>query len=506
MRKLNAARLNRALTAHHNHSHHNHTGHDCRCDSSSVLTSDVDSTTFVDSDDDDDDDDYQTQEDDYEDLDDEFDRLTQISSTTEDTSVSKAAENREKRRKRMLIQAKLQQQQLHHNHHQQQQHAQAFGNGLNKLSVMGNGGRNKTKNPYAKLNRSLSRASSNSSITDSTMSLNIITVTLHLTSVNFLGISIVGQSYKNGDGGIYVGSIMSGGAVAADGRIDPGDMILQVNEVNFENLSNDKAVEVLREAVSKPGPIKLVIAKCCFPQSNAGAMNSMSGSSTIAGGITSADILAIKKDEPVRPIDPRAWVEHTKIAQGFTDPEYPPRPDSVSTMNSIATTVKEVNYNSIQLTTGMDMLFIARAMAATDSGLEVKDRMWLKITIPGAFLGKQKYIKNKKEKLITEYFIVGAGSEVVDWLYNQVQGFVDRKEAKKYAAAMLKQNYIKHTVNKSSFSEQCYYTFGDLITVVPAMNGLNLNPSPNESTPFAPCVDTVHYGVFGAAPGHGSSG
>lgn len=45
---------------------------------------------------------------------------------------------------------------------------------------------------------------------------------------NFLGISIVGQSNDRGDGGIYIGSIMKGGAVAADGRIEPGDMLLQV--------------------------------------------------------------------------------------------------------------------------------------------------------------------------------------------------------------------------------------------------------------------------------------
>ncbi len=44
----------------------------------------------------------------------------------------------------------------------------------------------------------------------------------------FLGISIVGQSNERGDGGIYIGSIMKGGAVAADGRIEPGDMLLQV--------------------------------------------------------------------------------------------------------------------------------------------------------------------------------------------------------------------------------------------------------------------------------------
>lgn len=47
---------------------------------------------------------------------------------------------------------------------------------------------------------------------------------------NFLGISIVGQSNERGDGGIYIGSIMKGGAVAADGRIEPGDMLLQVRK------------------------------------------------------------------------------------------------------------------------------------------------------------------------------------------------------------------------------------------------------------------------------------
>ena len=49
-------------------------------------------------------------------------------------------------------------------------------------------------------------------ISDSTLSLNIITVTLNMDTVNFLGISIVGQSNKFGDGdcGIYVGSIMKG--------------------------------------------------------------------------------------------------------------------------------------------------------------------------------------------------------------------------------------------------------------------------------------------------------
>lgn len=47
--------------------------------------------------------------------------------------------------------------------------------------------------------------------------------------------------------------ILYRGAVALDGRIEPGDMILQVNDINFENMSNDEAVRVLREVVQKPG-------------------------------------------------------------------------------------------------------------------------------------------------------------------------------------------------------------------------------------------------------------
>lgn len=86
-----------------------------------------------------------------------------------------------------------------------------------------------------------------------------------LTDFTFLGISIVGQSNRGGDGGIYVGSIMKGGAVQLDGRIEPGDMILQVNDINFENMTNDEAVKVLREVVQKPGPVKLVVAKCWDP-------------------------------------------------------------------------------------------------------------------------------------------------------------------------------------------------------------------------------------------------
>lgn len=54
------------------------------------------------------------------------------------------------------------------------------------------------------------------------------------------------------------------------------------------------------------------------------------------------------------------------------------------------------------------------------------------------------------------------GADVVDWLFSRVEGFKDRRDARKYASSLLKHGYLRHTVNKITFSEQCYYTFGDL--------------------------------------------
>uniref|UniRef100_A0A3Q3RTY6 Segment polarity protein dishevelled homolog DVL-3-like n=1 Tax=Mastacembelus armatus TaxID=205130 RepID=A0A3Q3RTY6_9TELE len=267
----------------------------------------------------------------------------------------------------------------------------------------------------------MDRSSSFSSITDSTMSLNIITVTLNMEKYNFLGISIVGQSNERGDGGIYIGSIMKGGAVAADGRIEPGDMLLQVNDINFENMSNDDAVRVLRDIVHKPGPITLTVAKCWDPNPRS--------------------CFALPRSEPIRPIDPAAWVSHTAAMTGVYPPYgmSPSMSTVTSTSSSISSSIPETERESNH-PLQFDMATVAKAMACPESGLEVRDRMWLKITIANAFIG----------------------SDVVDWLFHHVEGFSDRREARKYASNLLKAGYIRHTVNKITFSEQCYYVFGDL--------------------------------------------
>lgn len=41
------------------------------------------------------------------------------------------------------------------------------------------------------------------------------------------------------------------------------------------------------------------------------------------------------------------------------------------------------------LTVHTDMVLVARAMSRPDSGLEIRDRLWLKITVPRAFIGQR---------------------------------------------------------------------------------------------------------------------
>lgn len=45
-------------------------------------------------------------------------------------------------------------------------------------------------------------------------------------------------------------------------------------------------------------------------------------------------------------------------------------------------------FDDLNLTINTDMATVVKAMAQPDSGLEIRDRMWLKITIPNAFIGE----------------------------------------------------------------------------------------------------------------------
>lgn len=49
-------------------------------------------------------------------------------------------------------------------------------------------------------------------------------------------------------------------------------------------------------------------------------------------------------------------------------------------------------FDDLNLSINTDMATVVKAMAQPDSGLEIRDRMWLKITIPNAFIGWSQYM------------------------------------------------------------------------------------------------------------------
>lgn len=107
-----------------------------------------------------------------------------------------------------------------------------------------------------------------------------------------------------------------------------------------------------------------------------------------------------------------------------------------------------------------------------------------------------------------------------------MQGFGDRREAKKYASHLLKQKLINNTKmnHNGSFSGNCYYTFGD--GIVSGVNGLRIDDDQcserdtnlllgQQASPWHQQQashafsrlqmpfwegETVNYGVFGAQP------
>lgn len=115
-------------------------------------------------------------------------------------------------------------------------------------------------------------------------------------------------------------------------------------------------------------PISLTVAKCWDPSPRS--------------------YFTIPRADPVRPIDPAAWLSHTAALTGAL-PRY--------------------ELEEAPLTVKSDMGAVVRVMQLPDSGLEIRDRMWLKITIANAVIG----------------------ADVVDWLYTHLEGFRERREARR---------------------------------------------------------------------------
>lgn len=120
--------------------------------------------------------------------------------------------------------------------------------------------------------KSISRASEESLVLLPWKQREILTldIPVHDTEKAGLGISVKGKTTSasgatSSDLGIFIKSVLHGGAASRDGRLRTNDQLLHVNGVSLLARSNTEAMEGLRRAVHqegpKPGHITLTIAR-----------------------------------------------------------------------------------------------------------------------------------------------------------------------------------------------------------------------------------------------------
>lgn len=350
--------------------------------SSSLMTTDIESTSY------------------FTETDDDSISCSDYSQTTCDTFISQ-------RRNRHYSNGRSQ---THHYHEHQNSSPYRYEAQHDRVKELHN------KSP------SSSTTSSTASQTDAT-AVHCLTVHLVLTNENFLGLQIYANAINGVDEGIYVEKVTENSAVALDGRIESGDKLIQVNEINLEELSNEEAVEVLKEAVVKRGPLKLVVAKFVEMRNEP------------IDGIVSPK-------EAIHPIDTAAWVAHAQAItnsqeqtnSATSSPSFGSNAQDTDCIRPMSAGIARVN-SGLRLTD--DLNDIMYHLKSPDIGLEIKDRDWLKIHIPNAFLG----------------------SDLITWLERNVYGFNSNREVKKFAAKMLKERFIRDPISPNkSFSSRSYYT------------------------------------------------
>ncbi|KAK0416607.1 hypothetical protein QR680_012587 [Steinernema hermaphroditum] len=287
-------------------------------------------------------------------------------------------------------------------------------------------------------------------------------IKISMKSAVSLGIKVVGH-----DGGIFVSLILSDGAAAQDGRLEVGDQIVQINDESFESLNDQQAVSILKKVSRSKRSVTMYVSKRPRPldESSSDVLSGLAANETMPLNISSwVKSTMHRKVEPHVPfetlgestLDPS---ESMTIAEETSDEEHAAYLDrrsgvgarfvpALGMRNQIAEDVfmrqKENDENDVLvdvLSASMDPRLILRAMTKPDSGLQIKNRKWLKILVPMSFIG----------------------SGLVDWLLTHVQGIGDRKAAREYASKLLADGLIRHVVNKMTFTEKCYYVFDDSV-------------------------------------------
>ncbi|KAH7713539.1 Domain found in DishevelledEgl-10and Pleckstrin family protein [Aphelenchoides avenae] len=267
--------------------------------------------------------------------------------------------------------------------------------------------------------------------TEISMALDLLTISLRLDPKEPLGLSVVVHK-SNGCEGIYVHNVEPNSVVGRDGRITPGSAILEVDDLPLDAYDGAEALDILKAHVKRAtearGILKLTLSQTqgdyrAYP----------------FGGLG----LGRVRQEPVRPIDPEAWVKHVDAMRRLNvipedsenvmsphgraasrqslqlPPKRPtmgdhhamapppampahmpppvPRPQPTcgwpssgvgsSIASSAASGPAPAAPQKRFSVHGTDRLEIVRAMAEPGSGLDVRDRTWLNMPMEKSFVG-----------------------------------------------------------------------------------------------------------------------
>ncbi|KAI6228338.1 CBN-DSH-2 protein [Aphelenchoides besseyi] len=271
--------------------------------------------------------------------------------------------------------------------------------------------------------RSYSMLSSTCDDTDISMGLKVYTASIKVEPGRDPGLKVLLHRAHNRHE-IYVDEIVPGSSLALDGRLQKGHLIIAVNNIQLDDYSGEKGVEILKDAFLRAA---------------------MKRSHVQLTYCTDARVPINKRfelpDESVRPLDTKCWRDNVnelrqleQLDMGTTVLIGKHRPCSSSGVGSLQS-------SSIDARFPADAPFevVVRAMTHPTNGINRRENTQMNLTISDSFNGQ----------------------DLVNWLADHVTGLDDRKRCEGYANELVRRKFIVPAIKKDSFTAFCYYTINE---------------------------------------------
>uniref|UniRef100_A0AC34QGE8 DIX domain-containing protein n=2 Tax=Panagrolaimus sp. JU765 TaxID=591449 RepID=A0AC34QGE8_9BILA len=283
---------------------------------------------------------------------------------------------------------------------------------------------------------------------------------IKVSNAAFLGLSVVDH-----DGGIFISQIKD-----QECGLEVGDQIIQINHRSFEFLSIQEAIAELRKVAKSKKPITMFVAKrprVSDDQESEGRLSSVLCDTQpldVSNWVkTTADVErsrpfkdlelsnnnvfesdAVTDDEErAAYIDRRNGIGAVMVGalKNFknNNPMHGPMESPANQQSHCSK--KENDENDMKLTTETDPVLVLRRMVHPNSGLEIRNRKWLKIPFPDSFVG----------------------NDMLHWLSQHVEGFKTKKQLQTYGSMLLSKGFIRHVLDVKVFDKKRYYFFDESI-------------------------------------------